>query len=97
MISFQAGIYFFTLVDYFAAGVSLMYIAFFEVIAVVWFYGNTRYTDDLATNQFFICIGAKRLVRNVKEMTGKEPHIFIIICWYAVAPSLILVRAFTAR
>ena len=69
-----------------------MYIAFFEVIAIVWFYGNTRYTDDLVTNQFFICIGAKRLVRNVKEMTGKEPHVFFIICWYAVAPSLILVR-----
>ncbi|CAF1211881.1 unnamed protein product [Didymodactylos carnosus] len=68
----QAGIYFFTLVDHFAAGVSLMYIAFFEVIAIVWFYG------------------AKRLANNVEEMTGKQPHIFFVICWYAVAPALIL-------
>ena len=38
-------------------------------------------------------LGAKRLAQNVKEMTGKEPHIFFVICWYAVAPALILVRS----
>ncbi|CAF5097553.1 unnamed protein product [Rotaria magnacalcarata] len=43
----EGGIYFFTLVDYFAAGVSLMYIAFFEVIAVVWFYGGNRLSENI--------------------------------------------------
>ena len=35
----QGGIYFFQLIDYYAAALSLMYLAFFEVIAVTWFYG----------------------------------------------------------
>lgn len=47
----QAGIYFFTIVDHFAAGVSLMYIAFFEVIAVVWFYGKIY--DTAVVSRFF--------------------------------------------
>lgn len=38
----QGGIYFFQLIDYYAAAVSLMYLAFFEVIAVVWIYGANR-------------------------------------------------------
>ncbi|KAI9563896.1 hypothetical protein GHT06_011364 [Daphnia sinensis] len=38
----QGGIYFFTLIDYYAAAISLMYIAFFEVIAIVWVYGANR-------------------------------------------------------
>lgn len=38
----QGGIYFFQLVDYYAAAISLMYLAFFEVIAIVWVYGAGR-------------------------------------------------------
>nr|XP_045582340.1 sodium- and chloride-dependent GABA transporter ine-like isoform X2 [Procambarus clarkii] len=38
----QGGIYFFQLIDYYAAAVSLMYLAFFEVAAIVWFYGADR-------------------------------------------------------
>lgn len=38
----QGGIYFFQLIDYYAATMSLMYLAFFEVIAVTWFYGARR-------------------------------------------------------
>ena len=35
----QGGIYFFTTIDYYSSGLSLMLIAFFEVTAVTWFYG----------------------------------------------------------
>lgn len=38
--AFKGGIYYFTIVDFFSAGVSLFYIAFFEIIAIVWIYGN---------------------------------------------------------
>ncbi|GAB1602619.1 sodiumchlorideine-likedependent and chloride-dependent GABA transporter ine-like [Argonauta hians] len=68
----QGGIYFFQLIDRYAAGVSVMYLAFFEVIAVTWFYG------------------ARRLGRNIEEMTGKAPPYFFILCWYYVSPLFIL-------
>ena len=38
----QGGIYFFTLIDYYTAAISLMYMAFFEVVAIVWVYGANR-------------------------------------------------------
>jgi hypothetical protein len=30
---------------------------------------------------------------NVKEMTGKKPHTFFVVCWYAIAPALIFVSS----
>ena len=39
---FQGGIYFFKIIDKFSSGVSLMLVAFFEVIAITWFYGGKR-------------------------------------------------------
>ncbi|KAJ9601472.1 hypothetical protein L9F63_000389, partial [Diploptera punctata] len=38
----EGGIYFFQLIDHFAASISIMYLAFFEVIAISWFYGGHR-------------------------------------------------------
>ncbi|XP_074641090.1 sodium- and chloride-dependent GABA transporter ine-like [Tubulanus polymorphus] len=38
----NGGIYFFQLIDYFAAGISLMYLAFFEVVAITWVYGANK-------------------------------------------------------
>ena len=71
-----------------------MYIAFFEVIAVAWFYGNQkRKISYLIESNDQSILGANRLSHNVKEMTGKEPHLFFVVCWYAVAPALILVRS----
>lgn len=43
----KGGIYFFTLIDYYAAAISLMYIAFFEVIAIVWVYGTKRLAHNV--------------------------------------------------
>ena len=37
----QGGLWFFTLIDYYAAALSLMILAFFEVIAITWFYGES--------------------------------------------------------
>jgi len=43
----QGGIYFFQLVDHFAASISIMYLAFFEVIAISWFYGAHRLAKNV--------------------------------------------------
>jgi solute carrier family 6 GABA transporter-like protein 6/8/11/12/13 len=43
----QGGIYFFQLVDHFAASISIMYLAFFEVIAISWFYGGHRLASNV--------------------------------------------------
>ena len=43
----QGGVYSFILVDYYAAAMSLMYIAFFECLAVVWIYGTKRMSANI--------------------------------------------------
>ncbi|XP_018020299.1 sodium- and chloride-dependent GABA transporter ine isoform X2 [Hyalella azteca] len=44
---FEGGIYYFHLVDYYSSAISLMYLAFFEVVAVVWCYGAERLSRNL--------------------------------------------------
>ncbi|XP_066998089.2 sodium- and chloride-dependent GABA transporter ine [Anabrus simplex] len=68
----EGGMYFFQLIDHFAASISIMYLAFFEVIAISWFYG------------------AHRLARNVQEMTGRNPSLYIRFCWWVAAPVLLM-------
>ncbi|XP_069683642.1 sodium- and chloride-dependent GABA transporter ine-like isoform X1 [Periplaneta americana] len=43
----EGGMYFFQLVDHFAASISIMYLAFFEVIAISWFYGGHRLAKNV--------------------------------------------------
>ncbi|XP_052284256.1 sodium- and chloride-dependent GABA transporter ine-like [Dreissena polymorpha] len=43
----QGGIYFFQLIDNFSSAMSLMYLAFFEVIAITWIYGARRLAKDV--------------------------------------------------
>lgn len=43
----QGGLYFFSLLDHYAAAVSLMYLAFFEVIAITWIYGANRLAKNV--------------------------------------------------
>ncbi|CAG9817388.1 unnamed protein product [Phaedon cochleariae] len=45
----QGGIYVFQLVDHYAASISIMYLAFFEVIGVAWFYGAWRLSKNVKT------------------------------------------------
>ncbi|XP_066247922.1 sodium- and chloride-dependent GABA transporter ine-like isoform X2 [Euwallacea similis] len=45
----QGGIYFFQLIDHYAASISIMYLAFFEVIAIAWFYGAGRLSQNVKT------------------------------------------------
>ncbi|XP_033212100.1 sodium- and chloride-dependent GABA transporter ine isoform X2 [Belonocnema kinseyi] len=43
----QGGIYFFQLIDHYAASISIMFLAFFEVIAISWFYGAGRLSNNI--------------------------------------------------
>lgn len=47
IFSQQGGIFFFQLIDHYAVCNSTMYIAFFEVIAVGWFYGAGRLSMNI--------------------------------------------------
>ncbi|KAH0551230.1 hypothetical protein KQX54_000544 [Cotesia glomerata] len=44
----QGGIYFFQLIDHYAASISIMFLAFFEVIAISWFYGVRRLCSNVS-------------------------------------------------
>lgn len=44
---FQGGIYFFQILDYYTAAISLMYIALFETVAIVWLYGVDRLSSNI--------------------------------------------------
>ncbi|XP_067206847.1 sodium- and chloride-dependent GABA transporter ine isoform X2 [Linepithema humile] len=43
----QGGIYFFQLIDHYAASMTIMFLAFFEVIAISWLYGVRRLCNNV--------------------------------------------------
>lgn len=43
----QAGIYFFQLIDHYVASVTVLFVAFFQIIAVSWCYGINRLTKNI--------------------------------------------------
>lgn len=43
----QGGIYFFQLIDHYAASMSIMFLAFFEIIAISWLYGVRRLCNNV--------------------------------------------------
>ncbi len=43
----QGGIYFFQLIDHYAASISIMFLAFFQMIAITWFYGVRRLSKNI--------------------------------------------------
>ena len=47
----QGGIYIFTLLDNYTAIVSLMIIAFFEVVALCWMFGSDRICDEVCEDE----------------------------------------------
>ncbi len=103
-LSSQVGIYVFQLMDHYTAIVSIMFLAFFEVVGVCWLYGERDLIDrHCATFELFrrqalnriakclILTGVKNLSSNLLEMTGKRPNIFFRVCWWVICPVLITV------
>lgn len=69
----QGGIYFFQLMDHYAASVTIMILAFCQMIAIAWFYGTGR------------------LSKNIKQMTGRAPSLYLKSCWLIFGPCLLFV------
>jgi len=69
----QGGIYYFQLMDHYAASVTIMFLAFCQMIAIAWFYGTGR------------------LSKNIKQMTGKAPSLYLRSCWLVLGPCLLFV------
>lgn len=43
----QSGIYYFHLIDYYVASITILFIAFFQIAAIAWFYGIVRLTKNI--------------------------------------------------
>ncbi|XP_070502342.1 sodium- and chloride-dependent GABA transporter ine-like isoform X2 [Chironomus tepperi] len=43
----NSGIYFFQLIDHYVASITILFVAFFQIIAISWFYGVTRLTKNI--------------------------------------------------
>uniref|UniRef100_A0A8C5MT15 Transporter n=1 Tax=Leptobrachium leishanense TaxID=445787 RepID=A0A8C5MT15_9ANUR len=72
----QAGIYWVILIDTFCGGWTVLFIALFEVIAIIWVYGGQRVVEDIE-----MMLGKKPWIF----------WLWWRVCWYAVTPALILV------
>ena len=48
-VSFQAGTYVIDLMDTFGGGTGVLVVGIFEMIGVMWFYGVTRFSNNLKT------------------------------------------------
>lgn len=43
----QGGIYYFQLIDHYAASITIMFLAFFQITAIAWFYGVRRLSKNI--------------------------------------------------
>lgn len=79
------GIFYFTILDFFSAGVSVFYIAFFETAAIVWIYGAQRLANNVAQ------MNGERPSKLIKLCWYIISPAFVVIIWsfnwYDVATS----------
>ena len=77
----EGGIYLFQIMDFYAAsGMSLLWICFFETIAVAWFYGVNKFAGNIEE-----MMGSKRgIVWNTFMLILK-------LCWSCFAPLVMIV------
>lgn len=69
------GIYYFTIIDSFSAGISVFYIAFFETIAITWIYGAKKLANNVEA------MNGKRPSKLIIMCWYFVSPVFILIIW----------------
>ena len=75
----------FQLLDFYScSGLALLWVTFFQTIAIGWFFGAQRY--HLGIQYSWWLIGKSRFCDCIEQMTGHKPNIFWYLCWKYFAP-----------
>ena len=79
------GIFYFTIIDFFSAGISVFYVAFFETIAIVWIYGARRLANNISA------LNGQMPNKYITTCWVFVSPIFILVIWsfnwYSIATS----------
>lgn len=87
--------YWFQIFDsYAASGFALLYLIFFEVVAISWCYGMSIIRFVYFNNQIIftiLCTGVNRYYTNMNTMLKYELCIWWKLCWFIFTPALCFV------
>ncbi|KAL1021563.1 hypothetical protein UPYG_G00014850 [Umbra pygmaea] len=94
----NGGMYVFQLFDYYAAsGVCLLWVAFFECVAVAWVYGADNFYDAIEDMIVHLCLtacsvvpltGADNFYDAIEDMIGYRPNRWMKWSWTFITPVL---------
>lgn len=103
----QAGIYWVTLIDQFAASWVVLFLVLLEIIGFCYIYGEYNHNDnnkgptfegDRETwSQTVACschLGGNRLIKDLEMMLGEKSCTFWLwwrACWFCISPCIIMV------
>lgn len=84
------GIFYFTILDFFSAGISVFYVAFFETIAIVWIYGARRLANNISA------LNGQKPNKYITTCWVFVSPVFILIIWsfnwYSIATSKEIIK-----
>lgn len=74
----QGGMYLFQIMDFYSAsGLTLLWICFFEVVAISWFYGAKRFSSNI-----------EDMLGSPSNIFSSMFRFFLYLCWLVFAPLL---------
>ena len=76
----EGGVFMFELLNYYSAGLSVLFIAICEVVCVAWVYGESNFNKSFETILILFLIGFKRFMGNITQEMGI--HVPTPLYWY---------------